>query len=196
MCCHNTLIERVPVKTCLLEGMWLWGTSEVDTASCQREMGQGPSLYHVTPSWPPLPVASAFCHLDLQLFSRSQTVILLIPWLLLMSILKRFSKPYGCISKSPETKGNWSQTLPLSHWHTVTPHNTWAHSKRKITTPCGNNKTQLITYNVTWPLLCLQGVCASEHGNETFEENTSAVTSSRHLAPFVPTASASLCLRY
>lgn len=84
----------------------------------------------------------------------------------------------------------------LSHWHTVTLHNTRAHSKRKITTPCGNNKTQLITYNVTWPSLCLQGVCANEHGNETFEENNLVVISFHHVAPFMPTVSASLCLCY
>lgn len=75
--------------------------------------------------------------------------------LLLMSILRSFSRPYGCISKSTETKGNWSQLPPLSLWHTVSPHNTWAHSKHKLSTPCGNNKTQLITYKITWFLLCL-----------------------------------------
>lgn len=95
--------------------------------------------------------------------------------LLLMSSLKSFSRPYGCISKSSETKGNWSQLPPLSLWHTVSPHNTWAHSKQKISTPCGNNKTQLIIYKVTWSLLCFESVCVSEHGNESSRKTPNLV---------------------
>lgn len=55
-----------------------------------------------------------------------------------MSILK-FLKAVWMYFK--ETKGNRSQLTPLSPWHTVTPRNTRAHSKWKISTPCGNNKT-------------------------------------------------------
>lgn len=49
-----------------------------------------------------------------------------------------------------------SPSLSLSLRHTVTPRNTRTHSKWKITTPSGNNKTQLITCNVTWSLLCFE----------------------------------------
>lgn len=76
----------------------------------------------------------------------------------------------------------------LSLWHTVSPHNTWAHSQHKISTPCGNNKTQLITYKVTWLLLCLRGVCVSEHGKERLRKthNVARHPVSAKNAPSVP----------
>lgn len=83
--------------------------SEVDTTSRQREMGQGPSLFHVIRV-----LASGLCLLSPRLtatatacppaLNRFHSVILFNALLLLMSFLKKFLKAAWMCFKEAEDK--------------------------------------------------------------------------------------------
>ena len=95
--------------------------------------------------------------------NRFRAVIPLIPCYLRWAFLKSFLRPYVCRAYFKRKLEPVAISLCGIQLQLVTHGHI---QSGKISTSCGDNKTQLITYNVTRSLLCFQGVCVGEHGNE------------------------------